>query len=157
MSPRQDAHAVLVQLQMVCAALAAAVLVYALVAWLLLATVLEPGGVGGLPAPVPGLLALFAAATLVAAPVVERGLLQRGRGAAAERRAAAYRVAKVVGFALRETVAVVGLVLALVTGRVAWSGLLSLAALIAMALAWPQAADLADAPDADDPQSIEPS
>jgi hypothetical protein len=53
-------------------------------------------------------------------------------------------MAKVIGFGLRETVAVVGLVLALVTGRVGWSGLLSLAALLAMALAWPRASDLAD-------------
>jgi hypothetical protein len=144
MSERQAADAVLVQLQVVCAALAGAALVYFLVAWLLLAVVLDPAGVGGLPAPVPGVLAVFAAATLVAAPVVERGLLQRGGGSVPD--AAGYRAAKLLGFALRETVAIVGLVLALVTGRAAWSGLLSLAALVAMALAWPRAADLEPRP-----------
>jgi len=146
MRQQQSVDAVLVQLQVVCAALAGAVLVYAILAWLLLGVVLEPAGVGGLPAPVPGVLAVLAAATLIAAPVVERGLLQRGWAGAAspEDRAATYRTAKVVGFALRETVAVVGLVLALVTGRAGWSGLLSLAALLAMALAWPRAADLAE-------------
>jgi hypothetical protein len=53
-----------------------------------------------------------------------------------------YRLAKLVGFALREAAAVVGLVVGLTTGEPRWTWGISAGTLLLMALAWPRAADL---------------
>lgn len=117
-------------------AVVAALLVAA--AWLLLRFVLADVAPGALPPPWPGLFAAAAAAALVAAPLAEGRLM---RDAGGDRRRSYVR-AKTVGFTLRALVAVNGFLLALGTGRIAWSLALSTAALVAMALAWPRAADL---------------
>jgi F0F1-type ATP synthase membrane subunit c/vacuolar-type H+-ATPase subunit K len=141
----------LAQLQVIAAALASAVGIYAFVAWLVVDLLGREALAGGLPAPLPGVLVAVAAVLLLAAPVVERRLaapVRRGAAAraAAERPAAdpveRYRLAKVVGFALREAAAVVGLVVGLTTGDARWTWGISAGTLVLMGLAWPRAADL---------------
>ena len=125
------------QLQASCAAFASAALVLAAAAWALLRFVVPEPGVEQLPAPWPGLLVAAAALALVAAPLVEGRLARAAVGAAGGAETAGAR-AKIVGFALRGSVALCGFALALATGRLAWSLTLSTAALVAMALAWPR-------------------
>lgn len=118
-------------------AVVAALLVAA--AWVVLRFVLGDVSVQAMAPPWPGLFAGAAAAALIAAPLAERRLMG---AAVAPPVFATYRRAKVVGFVLRALVAANGFLLALGTGRIAWSFALSTAALIAMALAWPRASDL---------------
>ncbi|HEX2162936.1 MAG TPA: hypothetical protein VHM02_03200 [Thermoanaerobaculia bacterium] len=131
----------LARAQVLAGAMAAAVGVYALVAWLVV-EVLEGGEglIGGLPAPWPGVLIAVAAAMLLAAPVIERRVAAGGGEAAdvPER----YRLAKTVGFAIREAAAVVGLVVGITTGEPRWTWAVCAGTLVLMALAWPRAADL---------------
>jgi type IV secretory pathway TrbD component len=135
------------QLQLLTGALAAAVAMYALLAWLLTSgSVIEPVRVAELPPPWPGVLVSLGALLLVAAPLLERRLARPAAAPADAPRDAVlarYRSAKVVGFGLREAAAALGLVLAVVTGQARWAYALCAAALVLMALAWPRAADLA--------------
>lgn len=134
------------QAQVIAGALAAAVVVYAVVASLVVRFLGGEVLAGGLPAPWPGVLVAVAAAVLLLAPVAERRIFaparaavgEAGGGDAAER----YRLAKLVGFALREAAAVIGLVVGLTTGEPRWTWAISAGTLLLMALAWPRAADL---------------
>ena len=156
------------QLQVVAAALASAVVIYAFVAWLVVELLGREILAGGLPAPLPGVLVAVAAVLLVAAPAVERRLAAPARRGAPARRAtdgvaraaadpfARYRLAKVVGFALREAAAVVGLVVGLTTGDPRWTWGICLGTLLLMALAWPRASDLPAAPRAGTAPPVEP-
>ncbi len=150
----------LLAVQVVAGALAAAVAAYVAVAW-----ALTSGRFGGfpravLPSPLPGMLAATGALLLVAAPLVERRLLARQRqtpgGATAADRLDRYRTAKLVGFALREAAAVVGLVLALASGSPRWAVLFGAAAWVGMALGWPRARELPAPAAVAAPQPIEP-
>jgi F0F1-type ATP synthase membrane subunit c/vacuolar-type H+-ATPase subunit K len=146
--PKGAPDTALAQLQVIAAALASAVAIYAFVAWLILDLLGREALAGGLPAPLPGVLVAVAAVLLLLAPVVERRLAAPARPAAdAAPRAVddpveRYRLAKVVGFALREAAAVVGLVVGLTTGDVRWTWGICLGTLVLMGLAWPRAADL---------------
>lgn len=153
-SPTGAPDSALAQLQVIAAALASAVLIYAFVAWLVVDLLGREALAGGLPAPLPGVLVAVAAVLLLAAPVVERRLAAPSRRGAPERPAAdaaaradadpveRYRLAKIVGFALREAAAVVGLAVGLTTGDVRWTWGICLGTLVLMGLAWPRAADL---------------
>lgn len=139
----------LAQTQVLASALASAVVIYAVVAWLIVELLGGGALAGGLPAPLPGVLVALAAVMLLAAPVVERRVVRSARPGVGEEAAGAaglaerYRLAKLVGFAMREAAAVVGLVVGLTTGEPRWTWGISAGTLLLMALAWPRAADLA--------------
>ena len=132
---------------MLAAALASAVVIYAVVAWVVVEFLGGGALAGGLPAPVPGMLVAVAAVILLVAPVVERRIFAPVRAGAGEADGAGdsaerYRLAKLVGFALREAAAVIGLVVGLTTGEPRWTWAIAGGTLLLMALAWPRAADL---------------
>ncbi|MFP3939459.1 MAG: hypothetical protein ACLF0P_04055 [Thermoanaerobaculia bacterium] len=119
-------------------ALAASVVVYPGIAWFLTSEASDAGfQPSGLPAPLPAILAGLGIVLLLVAPVVEGRLRSGTAGEGGERAVQGFRTATLVGFALRETAAVLGLVIAITTGRPLWCYLLSLAALVAMVSAWP--------------------
>jgi hypothetical protein len=105
-------------------------------------------------------LVVVAAAVLMVAPMVERRVMappravEDGDGAASvvER----YRLAKLVGFALRESAAVIGLVVGLTTGEPRWTWGIAAGTLLLMALAWPRAADLPPASGGGRDAAVEP-
>lgn len=157
----------LAQAQMIAGALAAAVVVYAVVAWLVVDFFGGEALAGGLAAPLPGVLVVLAAAVLLAAPVVERRIMAPPRPGTAEAADAAaagaaasvverYRLAKLVGFALREAAAVIGLVVGLTTGEPRWTWGIAAGTLLLMALAWPRAADLPAASGGGRAAAVEP-
>lgn len=119
-------------------ALAASVVVYPGVAWFLTS---EAMGAGfeppGLPAPVPAVLAGLGVVLLLVAPMIEARLRAGTAGEGGDRAMQGFRTATLVGFALREAAAILGLVIAVTTGSPLWCYVLSLAALVAMASAWP--------------------
>lgn len=127
-----------VKLKVLAGALAASVLIYSGIAWFLTG---EAAAVGfeppGLPHPWPWVLAGIGVALLLVAPLLEARIKAAGAGKAPDRSLAAFRTATVVGFALREAAAVFGLVIAVTTGDPLWCYVLSAAALVAMAGAWP--------------------
>jgi F0F1-type ATP synthase membrane subunit c/vacuolar-type H+-ATPase subunit K len=138
------------------AAMATSVPVYAVVAWLVTA---------GMTAPMvePGVLRtlLIALALVSAAELVFAGVLFRTQVAAArsretvEERLGAYRVAVVITFALRESVAIYGLVLSLVGDDPVWAAAFAAGALATMLLGWPRRSEMealaADVPPIDPP------
>lgn len=127
-----------VRLTLIAGALAASVVVYAGIAWFFTSEAVAVGfEPSGLPGTVSVALAVAAVALLLIAPVVERKLRERGRGAALARAVADFRLSVIVGFALREAAVLLGLLIALLTGDPLWCFGLSALALIAMAAAWP--------------------
>lgn len=155
----------LAQAQVIAGALAAAVVVYAVVAWVVVEVLGGEVLAGGLAAPLPGVLVVAAAVVLLAAPVVERRIMAPPRPGTAETVGAAgaaasvverYRLAKLVGFALREAAAVIGLVVGLTTGEPRWTWGISAGTLLLMALAWPRAADLPPASGGGRDAAVEP-
>lgn len=119
-------------------ALAASVAIYPGIAWFLTS---EAMGAGfeppGLAAPVTAGLAALGVVLLLVAPVVESRLRAGTAGEDWERAIQGFRTATLAGFGLREAAAVLGLVIAVTTGGPLWCYVLSLAALVAMASAWP--------------------
>ena len=127
----------------ICAAILMSIPVYVLVAWVIVGQGI-PGAVGvGLPQAAPWALGAVGVALLVAAQAVW-GAMRRGAAAkpTPEERLASYRTAAIVSFALRESAAIVGLVITLLTGNLRWCLVLSAAAVLAMLLGWPRRADM---------------
>ncbi|HEX2254563.1 MAG TPA: hypothetical protein VHQ65_14940 [Thermoanaerobaculia bacterium] len=117
--------------------IAGGVVTFAAIVLLLISGVLgEPLGLRVPPPPVIAALAVAAAAFLVAAPLVERVLLRKaGRDG--------YVTAKTVGMVLRELPGILGALLGLLTGSSFWVLALPAASLLAIALGWPRAGELA--------------
>ena len=130
-------------LGIICAALVGSVLFYGVLAWFLLAQgAIGPGEEGG-PGPfVPYVLAALGFCALVAAPVVSSAVFRSGGGGKEtpdpEQMLARYQTSVIVGFAVRESAAVFGLVATFLTGDLIWVGVLGLAASLAMIAAWPR-------------------
>lgn len=125
-------------LTLVAGALAASVVIYAGIAWFLTSEAMAAGfEPAGLPGGVGLALAVGGVALLVVAPVVQRKVRESARGTTPTGAVNAFRVSTIVGFALREAAAVLGLVIAVLTGQPLWCYGLSAAALGAMILGWP--------------------
>jgi hypothetical protein len=141
-------------LRLACGAIVAGASLLALVAYLLAA-----GGDLGRRGPAPAVaaalvrfMAPLAVVPLLLAPVVKRALFKRaeadgfGAGDAGIRSwLLAHRTATLVAVAIRESAAVAGFVLALVTGRPLWSYLSSALAVGAILLDWPRRGELEEA------------
>lgn len=127
-------------LHLICAAFAAATVVYAAVGWLLVTSngvelprLARTGGLARLGAVAAVLL-------LLAAPLIQRLLAQdrdARRGSMPEVPFETYRQATIVAFALREGAAIVGLGITLLSRDVFWMLVLGGAAVLAMLLGWP--------------------
>lgn len=119
----------------------------------------DPGGLGPLGAPIPGIFVLVAALLLVAAPLVERSLLRPSPEKDVEDDGVGrYVVAKTASYAMREVAGLLGGLLILF-GELAIGLGVGIASLLTMAIAWPRAGDLASRPaDLDDPgtRPVEP-
>lgn len=124
-------------LNIVAAAMGFGTIVYPIVAWLFLHS-----GHGALLPGAPALLVpiLLAAAltTLLGAEGIFRTLLAGAPGDAADARVLRYRQAVTIAFALREAAAIIGFVLTLLTGNMAWSVGTTAVVLLAMAAGWPR-------------------
>lgn len=134
-------------LSIICAAILMSVPVYAIIAILL-----NGSGAGGfppeaVPRPVVPVLVVAAALLLLSAPSIGRAVRRPSRdmtGGATDspaHRLERFRTGHIMAFALRETAAILGLVVTLVTGNVNWVLGLGAAAMIAMLLGWPRRAD----------------
>lgn len=121
------------------AAIAASVPIYMVVAWLVAPTVATASGNAELVPLLAGIFMVLSAGHLVLAQ-----LLFASRVRAAEKlptpveRLAAYRVAVIIAFALREAVAIYGLVLTLLGGDPRWCLGFGAVALVSMVLGWPR-------------------
>ena len=73
---------------------------------------------------------------------MERHEGDRCRQADAAERVASYRTAAIASFALRESVAIIGLVITFLSGDLRWCLGLAAAAALAMLLGWPRRADM---------------
>ncbi len=121
---------------MICFAISMSVPIYVLVAWFILSQGTRADNV---PAPVISGLVAAACVLLMAATVVPRRL----KAAAATKstlgeRLEAFRVATIISFALREGIAVIGLVITLMGGDFRWCLGLAAVSLVAMFLDWPK-------------------
>jgi hypothetical protein len=127
-------------LQIICFALTmSVVLVNLLLTFLFFTGSLQPSGVSK-----PVAVAIFAVALtlLVASPAVKGAVFKRadaeGFDGDPNRRFTAYQTAYIAAFAMRETGALLGFILALLTGNPWWSWGLGAAALISMITDWPK-------------------
>jgi len=126
----------------ICFAILASIPFYVAVAWMVAGQYPGASG-GGLPAVLFWVLAAVGIALLAAAQAVWAAMK---RGAAARptpaERLASYRTAAIVSFAMRESAAIIGLVISLLTGDLRWCLALSAAAVLAMLLGFPRSADM---------------
>jgi len=120
-----------------CLAILASIPFYVAVAWMVAGQRANASG-GGLSEVLVWALAAVGIALLAAAQAVWATLK---RGAAARptpaERLASYRTATIVSFAMRESAAIIGLVISLLTGDLRWCLALSAAAVLAMLLGFP--------------------
>ncbi len=143
--PPSPVHPQLAKLRMVCGALAFSSALMGFIAWLMVGWL----KVGHLMPDVPGLpLSLTVAATvlLLLGSRIRSGLLGRipppALAPGPEPVLAAYERATLVSFALFDGAAVVGLVLALLTGQMRYGLIFALAAVLSMLVRWPRQAEL---------------
>jgi F0F1-type ATP synthase membrane subunit c/vacuolar-type H+-ATPase subunit K len=126
----------------ICFAILASIPLYVAIAWIVVG---QGAGVSGAALP-PVLKWALGAVGLVMLVVAQAVWVAMKRSAAAQPtaagRLAAYRTAAIVSFALREAAAIVGLVIAMLTGDLRWCLALAAAALLAMLLGWPRRTDM---------------
>lgn len=126
----------------ICFAILASIPFYVAVAWMVAGQRADASG-GGLPAVLVWALAAVGIALLAAAQAMWAAMK---RGAAARptpaERLSSYRTAAIVSFAMRESAAIIGLVISLLTGDLRWCLALSAAAVLAMLLGFPRRADM---------------
>jgi hypothetical protein len=128
-------------LAVLCAAFALSQLVYFGIAWFLLR---GPGALEPLAAALPGVLSWVLAAVglgmVMAAPALQSSLLRQARESAGsvEEYLGRHRAAAVIGYALRESAGVIGLVVSLLGGDLRWVLGLGLLAAVTLLGAWPR-------------------
>lgn len=123
-------------------AMAISVVIYLVIAVLLVSqSGGSPLGHAAMPSLLPPMLAAVAVMMLVAAEVLYRiqlrQLRERSTPADPTELLASYRQTLLVSLALRESTAVFGLVLTLLSGNLWWCATFAAASLAAMALIWP--------------------
>jgi hypothetical protein len=151
--PPSPVHPRLATLRVTCAGLLFSSTLMGILSWVMV----EQMGVRAPVQNLPGLpLSLTVAATilLLLGSRLRSGLLRRvpppgpDSGAAGPEPAgpepvlAAYQRATLVSFALFESAAILGLILALITGQIRYGLILSLAAVLSMLVRWPRQAEL---------------
>lgn len=143
--PPSPVHARLANLRVTCGALLFSSTLMGALSWLMV----EQMGVEAPVQDLPGLpLSLTVAATilLLLGSRLRSGLIRRvpppALDAGPEPVLAAYQRATLVSFALFESAAVLGLILALITGQVRYGLILALAAVLSMLVRWPRQAEL---------------
>lgn len=128
---------------LIAAALVASVVVYIAVAWLIAPTAAAPSQDTEYIQLIAAILAVLSLGHLVAAQTL---FAIRARAAAKlptpEQRLGAYRVALILSFALREAVAVFGLVLSFLSGDARWCLGFGAVALISMLMGWPKRSEM---------------
>ena len=125
------------------AAIATTVPVYVLVAWLVTPAITTPLLGGSELRTLVWALAAAAAAEVLFAPFMFRArVAAAGRRPTVEERLSGYRNAVVIAFALRESVAIFGLVLSFVSGDPTWSAVFAAVALATMLMGWPRRSDM---------------
>ena len=126
-------------IQIIAVALAASVLVYMAVAWFVVPTMATSSDDLEYVLLMAGILAVLSLGHLLAAQIL---FASRARAAAklstSEQRLATYRVAVILAFALREAVAIYGLVLSFLSGDVRWCFGFGAIALVSMLMGWPK-------------------
>lgn len=119
--------------------------------YVVIAVLLTEGEAGtfpseALPAALVPVLIVVAALLLLAAPAIGNAIkrperdMTGGAAGTASQRLERFRTGHIVAFALRETAAILGLVLTLVTSNLDWVLILGAATMVAMLLGWPRAA-----------------
>jgi hypothetical protein len=130
-------------LGIICFALLASVAIYVGIAFVLI----QQGSIpttdsAELPEIFPVVLCAIAVLTVMGAQVMAAALLKqnlaRATGEDPTPRLNAFQSAVIIGFAMREAAAVMGLVLTFLTGEILWVVGLSAVAAAAMLLAWPR-------------------
>jgi F0F1-type ATP synthase membrane subunit c/vacuolar-type H+-ATPase subunit K len=143
--PTSDHHSIdqfLRTTTLICLAILAAVPIYCVVAYLAMSQ--SPDGfVSDVPQALAWILAAIAVAQIPIAAAVS-GSLKKSAGAkaSATERLAGWRTATVVVFALRESTAVIGLVITFLTGDLRWCFGLGALAVIAMLTGWPRRSEV---------------
>lgn len=124
-------------------AVAAAVPLYVLVAWVVAPQDPAMAGDRGLVGTLAIALGVVAVGTLIAAQGLFRTRVAAARRQATpEQRLATYRVAVIIALALKESVAIYGLVLSLLDGDPLWAMGFGVVALAAMTLSWPRRTEM---------------
>jgi hypothetical protein len=127
---------------LICFAIMTSIPFYVAIAWIVVGQS-DGAAVGALPPVLTWALGAVGIVMLVVAQAVwtamKRGAATRPTPA---ERLASYRTAAIVSFAMRESAAIIGLVIALLTGDLRWCLALSAAAVLAMLLGWPRRADM---------------
>jgi len=120
-------------------ALVVSVFAYMVVAWVVAPTIAEVGGDAKMMQMMAAILAIVSLGHLVAAQML---FAIRVRAAeklpTPEQRLGSYRIAIILSFALREAVAVYGLILSFLSGDARWSLGFGAVAAISMLLGWPK-------------------
>ena len=123
----------------IAAAILASVPIYMAIAWLVAPTVATSSSSDDLAPMLAGIFAVLSAGHLVLAQLL---FASRVRAAETlptpEERLASYRVAVIIAFALREAVALYGLVLTFLSGDIRWCLGFGAVALVSMVLGWPR-------------------
>lgn len=135
------------RLRIACTALAAAALGYSLLGWFLIEGFqLRP--FGRVPDTLPVALTFFSAVLILLGSRLRTALLRAGLPSSRalpvswENLISAYQRATLVGFAVLEGAAVMGLLVALLSGSSFYGVVLCLAALFSMLVRWPNAREL---------------
>lgn len=130
------------QLNIICSAIFAGVVIFAAVVWYLLRSGAMPPHDMDLPAWTSTLANVLALVVLLKAQFLPRLFGIPGSGASEEDWIAWHKRTVVVGFALREGAAFIALVGAMLTGRLVGATYMVGLAFLAMVLAWPRMGQL---------------
>lgn len=125
--------------QIIAAAIAASVLLYMAVAWLVVPTMSIPNANLQHVMLMAGVLAVLSIGHLLVAQTLFAARVRRAEELPTpEQRLGAYRVAVILAFAIREAVAIYGLVLSFISGDLRWCAGFGAIALVSMLMGWPK-------------------
>ncbi len=132
-----------VLLNIICGFLLASIGIYVCLAWFLLKEGSLGPEDGGSMSPVFAMvISAIAVLLLLGAPLIARTVLghmiTRSGDAGPTNRLNSHLISVITGFGLREAVSIYGLVLSFVSGKLVWAAAFSLAAAVAMLVAWPR-------------------